>query len=418
MSKLPSDGPLFPVKGHLAERYALALKHARGLACSLNEFSVDRMGWSPQLAATLGDDYLSTEALRYAIILSPDQAGAALRRRRFSYEAALIELVYFDARATLLNLIEYEPMLVELDNNLTFCRSTIDVVGIREATAQIETPRGTVAKSRKALELARGLNEQARLLDDSYIDQMLDLVKDVGDPRRRALPPDLRMAVGSLWAEVAGAVYVLRPPAGKPGETIVIATRLDAGLKSLPVTAIELGDPRTVELLHAAGFLRYANTGTQLRKRLGDLELEALLATGESAPANDGPARRRQISSSAAAQAALSPLYWELDAEQKRLTAGAAFEPRRLSTEARWALSTPARDADVVGHLLTRFVRFDYRLMVHHHHRIMQAEWSRYSAAKQRYLEATFPYMTQGFVRTTDAPASPTAIDAGSRAPA
>jgi hypothetical protein len=417
MSKLPADGPLFPVKGQLAARYALALKHARDLACPLSEFSIDRMGWSPQLAFTLGDDYLSTEALHYAIILSPDQASAALRRRRFSYEAALIELVYFDARATLLNLIEYEPMVVELDNNLTFCRSAIDVVGIREAEARIETPRGTLAKSRKALELARGLSEPARLLDDSYIDQILALVKDVGDPRRRTLPPELRMPVGSLWAEVAGAVYVLRPPPGKPGETILIATRLDAGLKSLPVTALELGDPRTVELLQAAGFLRYANSGTQLRKRLGDLELEALLATGELAPANDGPTRRRQIGSSPAAQAALPPLYWELDAEQKRLAAGAPFEPRRLSPEARWALSTPARDVDVVGHLLTRFVRFDYRLMAHHHHRIVQAEWSRYSPAKQRYLEAAFPYMTQSFVRATDAPASPPAIDAGGGVP-
>src|SRR5918911_1215385 len=118
MSKLPWDGPLFPVKGHLTERYALALKHARGLPCPLAEFNVDRMGWSPQLAAALGDDYLSGEALRYAIILSPDQATAAPLRRRFSYEAALIEKVYLEARATLLNLIEYEPVVVELDNGL------------------------------------------------------------------------------------------------------------------------------------------------------------------------------------------------------------------------------------------------------------------------------------------------------------
>ena len=53
---------------------------------------------------------MQVQALRYAIILSPDQATAPLLRRRFSYEAALIEKVYIDARATLLNLIEYEPV--------------------------------------------------------------------------------------------------------------------------------------------------------------------------------------------------------------------------------------------------------------------------------------------------------------------
>ena len=40
MSKLPWHGPLFAVQGHLTERYALALKHARGLECPIAEFSV------------------------------------------------------------------------------------------------------------------------------------------------------------------------------------------------------------------------------------------------------------------------------------------------------------------------------------------------------------------------------------------
>ena len=74
------------------------------------------------------------------------------------------------------------------------------------------------------------------------------------------------------------------------------------------------------------------------------------------------------------------------------------LDPAELSVAARWALATPAREPDVVGHLLARFVRYDYRLMAHHHRRIVEAEWGRYSEAKQRYLTATFPYMIQGFV--------------------
>jgi hypothetical protein len=417
MSKLPWHGPLFPVQGQLAERYALALKQARGLECPIAEFSIDRMGWSPQLAAALGDDYLGGEALRYAIILSPDQASASLLRRRFSYEAALMEKVYLEARSTVLNLIERESVIVELDNGLTFCRTAVDVLNIQAALARIETPGGTLAKSRQLLELAYALGEKARLLDDGYIDQMLALVKDVGDPRRRPLPSGLRVAVGSLWAMVAGAVYVLRPPASRPSETLVVATRVENALRGLPALAIELDDPLLVDLLCEAGFLRYGNEGTLLRKRLNELEVDALLNAGEAAPAADAAARRRQLASNAAAQAALPPLYWELDAEQKRLAAGSAFDPRRLSVEARWALVTPARDADVVGHLLARFVRYDHRLMTHHHRRIVRAEWSRYSEAKRRYLEATYPYITQGFVtRPETTPAAETNL--GTPAPA
>jgi hypothetical protein len=424
MSKLPWHGPLFSVKGHLAERYALALKHARGLDCPVTEFSIDRMGWSPQLAAALGDDYLGGEAMRYAIILSPDQAGASLLRRRFSYEAPLIEQVYLEARATILGLIEHEPVVVELDNGLTFCRTPMDALNIQAAIARIETPRNTLARSRELLELAHGLGEKARLLDDGYIDQMLALAKEVGDPRRRPMPPGLRVQVGSLWAMVAGAVYILRPSAGrrnneaaKGGNTIVVATRVDEALKNLPALAIELDDSALVDLLIEAGFLRFGNEITLLRKRLGELELEALLSSGEAAPAAEGAPRRKQLATSAAAQEALPPLYWELDAEQKRMAAGGSFNPRRLSVEARWALAVPARDPDVVGHLLARFVRFDYRLMTHHHRRIVRAEWSRYSEAKRRYLEATYPYITQGFVSKPETtPANETT--AGTPAPA
>jgi uncharacterized protein DUF6638 len=418
MSKLPWDGPLFPVKGHLAERYALALKHARKLDCPLTEFSIDRMGWSPQLAATLGEDYLGSEALRYAIILSPDQSAAPPIRRRFSYEAPLLELVYLEARATLLNLVDQEPVIVELDGGVTFCRNAGDVLGIQAAIARIDTPRRTLEKSRALLELANGLGQKARLLDDGYIDQLLALVKEVGDPRRRPLPPGLRVAVRSLWAEAVGPVYVLRPPIGQQANTLLIATWPGKVGRGMPVVALELDEPGVVDALHQEGFLHYANATALLTKRIGELELEALLAVGELQPASDGPARRRQIVGNPAVRAALPQLYWELDAAHKQLAAGGTVEPSHMSVEARWALATPARDPDVVGHLLARFVRYDYRLMAHHHRRMIAAEWARYSEAKRRYLEATFPYMTQGFVgRSENSPTNEQDVEARPAAP-
>jgi len=398
MSKLHWHGPLFPVKGLLAERYALALKQLTKLACPLQEFSVDRMGWSPQLAATLGEDYLGGDALRYAIILSPDQSAAPPVYRRFSYEAALIEQVYLQARPALLNLVENEPVVVELDAGLTFCRVAGDLLGIQAALARVDTPRATLAHTRELLELGHGLGEKVRLLDDGYIEQMLTLVKDVGDPRRRPLPPGIRLAVGSLWGDVDGSAYVLRPAAGSARPTLLIATRPSKIGRGMAVTSLELDAPHVIDMLYQEGFLHYNNAAMLLPKRLGELEIDALLVSGEGAPAADAIARRRQLAGNKAAQAALLQLYWELDAEQKQVTFGGTLDPADLSPAARWALATPAREPDVVGHLLARFVRYDYRLMAHHHRRIVEAEWGRYSEAKQRYLAATFPYMIQGFV--------------------
>jgi hypothetical protein len=398
MSKLPWHGPLYPVKGHLAERYALALREISGDKLPVESFGVDRLGWSPQIAAVLGDDYLGGDALRSAIILSPDQAEAPPLRRRFSYEAALIERVYLEARPTLLSLVADQPVIVELDNGLPFCRTATDVLNIQQARATVDTPQATLANSRALLELGAGLGEGARLLDERYIQRMLALANEVGDPRRRVQPPELSMAIGSLWADVYGGVYVLRPPARQQGETIVIAVRLDAAIARMPVRSLALDDPAVIGTLQRAGWLRYPPANILLKRRLGELEAEALLEAGEE-PAVDAGARRKQLARSQGAQASLGELYWELDAEQKRVAAGGEYAPEKLSAPARWALSAPARDPDVIGHLLARFVRFDYRLFVNHHRRSLEAEWPRYSAAKQRYLQAQFPYMVEGFVR-------------------
>lgn len=398
MSKLPWDGPLFPVKGHLAERYAVALRHVAKAECPLAEFSIDRMGWSPQLAATLGDDYLGAGPLRYAIILSPDQASAPPLRRRFSYEAGLIERVYLDARPTLLSLVEREPVVAELDAGVAFCRTANDVLGIQAVSAQIDTPRATLAHSRKLLELGQGLSEKVRLLDEGYIDEMLALAAQVGDPRRRVQPPTIHAAIGSLWAEVGGTTYVLRPPK-EAGGPLLIATRPGPVAKGSGITAIEVDEERVIGVIEQYGFIHYDNALRLLPKRMAELETEALLAVGEAAPAKDTTARRRQLVGNPAVRAQLQPPYWELDSVQKQLTAGGALNARKLSVEARWALATPARDAEVVGNLIARFVRYDHRMLALHHRRIIAAEWARYSEAKRCYLAATFPYMTAGFVQ-------------------
>lgn len=405
MARLPWHGPLFPVAGLLAERYAQALKQARGLDCPLDHFSIDRMGWSPQLAALFGEDYLGAEALRNAIILSPEQAEAPPLRRRFSYEAALIELVYIEAKPTLLHLIADEAALVELDAGLTFCRVPSDLLGISSALARIDTPSGTLDSTRDLLDLALNLGERSRLLDDGYIDQMLALVAKVGDPRRRSLPPDLHLPLGSIWGDLVGAgpVYLLRPERAQP---LVIAARPDPALDPARTTVLALDDPAVIGVLHGAGFLHYGRVLEQTRRRLGELEVEALLECDEL-PDADLTRRRRQIINSPSVRQALPPLYWELDGLQKHLTHGSPLEPQQLSLEARWALSLPVREADVLGHLLARFVRYDYRLLAQHLRRDVQFQWVNYSAAKRRYLERMFPYIKQGFVQAPEATAAP-----------
>lgn len=389
----PWAGALFNVSGKLAARYAEALKSACGRECPLNEFQVDRLGWSPQLAALLGRDYLACDALRYAIILSPDQGEAPLLMRRFSYEAALAGQVYQAARPTLLNLIEHEPVIVELDNGLSFCRGVTDVLAIKRIEACLRTPRETLSKTGQLLGLAEGLRREARLLDDAYIGQMLALVKEVGDPERRPLPPPLLAEADSLWADLDSPIYVLRGTDRRQAAPIVITIRPDLVPRDLPCTPAELA-PELVDMLHALGYLNYLSSEAAFEGRIEELERDALLGAGMQFSAGKRE-RRRQLTQTAEVKGLLPPIYWELDSELKRLQAGGSFNPQRLSVEGRWAVSAPARAHAVIVHLLARFVRYDYRLLAAHHARSVQAEWPRYSAAKRNYLAEQFPLLAQ-----------------------
>ncbi|MBA3469987.1 MAG: hypothetical protein H0T53_10120 [Herpetosiphonaceae bacterium] len=404
MSKTPWSNPLFAVSGHLVARYAAALKSACGLDCPLPDFKIDRFGWSPQLAAVLGQDYMTCEAIRYGIILSPDQAAAPLIMRRFSYEPGLITKVYQEAHTTLLHLIEHEPVIVEIDNGLAFCRNVTDVLAITAIHATLTTPQDTLNKTTQLLALAQGLHQESRLLDDNYIQSMLALVKQVGNPRRRPLPPAFHMkGTSSFWAELPSPVYVLRDAQASQSKPIVITIRPEQVPLDIPSKVLDL-DVDLVDHLHAAGYLRYMDTEAFFRKRVADLERDTLL-NANIQPSEDSAARRRQLARHTNVQALLPPLYWELEGELKRVQAGAPFSATRLSAEGRWAVSAPARANEVMVHLLARFVRYDYRLLSFHHQRIIQAEWLRYSDAKREYLAAHFPYLPDSFA--TQPPATP-----------
>ena len=127
---------------------------------------------------------------------------------------------------------------------------------------------------------------------------------------------------------------------------MLIATRPSKIGRGMAVAPLELDEERVIDVLCQEGFLHYNNAAMLLPKRLSELEVDALLASGEEAPAADSTARRRQLAGSRAAQSALPQIYWELDAEQKQASSGGKIDPSALSVAARWALATPAREPE------------------------------------------------------------------------
>jgi hypothetical protein len=277
---LSARAGLYPVDGALAQRYHTLLREVLGMECDLASFSVDRGGWSPELARELGPDYLRTgDTTRLLIVLSPDQARAAVQHCGSSYERLVLDRLYQEGRK-LIGFLTFKHLLWgELDDRAGLMETPDDLLLVETVELSLDTQSRDLEKlalfHRQAAELLRGdgLNR------DSSIHAMLhlrnELARRLGDLRSLEFdgPLSLRMGVGSFHSDLFGGCYVLRDTEsclvygdrGKPPGELVSA--------SFP--CFHYDDPGLVDYLQENGFVELSSD--LVEQRIREMENELLL---------------------------------------------------------------------------------------------------------------------------------------------
>ena len=95
-------GALVPLSGAVAKRYNKCLAMLGVSPTSLNRFSVDAMGWSPEIAEEKKDNYYLNigEANANAIIISPSQKDMPVHMPSHSFDRDLMNAVFRSLRKT------------------------------------------------------------------------------------------------------------------------------------------------------------------------------------------------------------------------------------------------------------------------------------------------------------------------------
>jgi len=251
-----------------------------GLECGLESFSVDRGGWSPEVAGELGPDYLQTgDTTRLLVVLSPDQAHAAVHRSGSSYERLVLNRLYEDGRK-LINFLTFKHLLWgELDDRAGLVETPDDLLLVETVELGLDTQGRDLEKlalfHRQAAEMLRGdgLNR------DSSIHAMLhlrgELVQRLGDLRALEFegPVTLRMGVGSFHSDLFGGCYVLRDT-----ESCLIHGDEGRGageLVSSCFPCFRFDDPELVDYLQREGFVEL--NSDLIEQRIREMENELLL---------------------------------------------------------------------------------------------------------------------------------------------
>jgi hypothetical protein len=234
---------------HLIERYNKALKGFGLPETRLTEFDIDMTGFSPQVAAELGDkDYLDPNRVnRRFIILTPGQVTLPVVHTSFSNTAGLMH-EFFNANARAINAITIKDALYgEIDDSVAAVDHIEDLLSINEVNFKVYSAEDILGKAAELRQLADKLETQPDAWrDNDMLNRMVELSRLTGDIRQNTLVPDkLVFRHDAFWANHFGGVYVFHDDRNT---TVICSPDVPGFRKARPwqVSYIDIKDYETI----------------------------------------------------------------------------------------------------------------------------------------------------------------------------
>lgn len=207
----------------LVERYNACLRDMGLEPTKLKKFQIDRMGWSPEIAAEMDNDYYLShgDANPLAIILTPDQGvpGTPIYYPYHSFDWRMMNAWYSTYRAPIVDLTESTGICLDIDQDVDVYQDPDDLLLVYEVLIKASTPGRLITKAKRQQELIlRFLREEESHLNAELIEELRQSRIEAGDLRNRMLVirdhqfSDIR----DFYSRPFGGVFVLRSRSEKP----------------------------------------------------------------------------------------------------------------------------------------------------------------------------------------------------------
>jgi hypothetical protein len=400
---------LVRVDGDLVANYNRSLEAAVGKTTKLAEFSIDKRGYSPEIAQELGSHYLqSSPANRFVIVITPEQRNADLIKEDFSYDNAVLDFLFKQHITCLESVTKVDGLYGKLVTGINSYDSMEDLLLLKGVDLELHTPSNFITQALDVQTSVKQLKADPNLLtshDSELPKKLYELAKQVGDVRGYNIS---NMAVhaetGSFYTRLFDGVYVFNPfgpgtakpkrpsrkmpkssgnvsiflnknfviqqyaaEAPEEQKITVIYGDKSAKPKSGPkVQFISLSDTEDViEYLITNNLAVFDEKLIQKRlSRLEDLALAEMVTGSELPPAYQRDRLLDQHKDEL-------PTEWsDLRQMQREMIKGHDFNKLVLkaSPEIQTMLLQPAQQQDdmhigIVGHLLTKLWQYDYEAM-------------------------------------------------------
>ncbi len=217
MEKLRAAGlfarELITVSGSLSERYNGCLAMLGVTPTKLQRFTIDGMGWSPEIAEEKDNRYYLNigEANTNAIIISPQQEGLPVYMPFQSFDRDVITAVFAAYAKDIRDITKDSAICVQLDQDIDSYYEPFDLLRYSQISVSFKLLHSLVEKQKEQLELIKEFNEGNNFIDRIIHNKILDSAKKYGDLRDRKLELEpIQLKVSSFYTKAFGGVFVLR----------------------------------------------------------------------------------------------------------------------------------------------------------------------------------------------------------------
>lgn len=204
---------LIPISGKLVERYNLCLEKMGFLPTKLKKFSIDGLGWSPEIAEEKQEKfYLNNgEANTHAIILTPKQKGVPIYNPFHSFDKDLMKSIFRSHSDAINDITTDSAICVDFDQGIDVFYESLDVLKYKDITIKFHLINDLKKAKKEQLALVNYFNKDNNFIDEKIHDQLLASAKKYGDLRKRKVElEEINFVSDSFYTKAFGGVYVLR----------------------------------------------------------------------------------------------------------------------------------------------------------------------------------------------------------------
>ncbi|WP_375235790.1 DUF6638 family protein [Winogradskyella sp.] len=204
---------LIPVSGKLVDRYNKCLIKLGFTATKLKKFSIDGVGWSPEVAEEKKDDnYLCNGASNpHGIIISPLQNRKPVYSPYHSFDRDMMQLIFKNYSKKINDITRDSAIIIDFDQKIDSFYEPLDVLKYDEIIINFHLMDNLYHQQREQFQLIEKFKTNHNFIDEELQSQILESAKTYGDLRGRDLElPNLKFQSGSFYTKAFGGVYILR----------------------------------------------------------------------------------------------------------------------------------------------------------------------------------------------------------------